>query len=93
MTFKLYIRKDYKEKNDILGTIYNKPKQEYKEIYLRFRATRKDKIIALSVYCMPRRYDRVFKVNLEDGYDIRFCMKDILYYVESNLPNILREVL
>ena len=82
---KLYSKVEYKDKNEISGTIFNRCGKNIKdEIYLRFIAVRtNENIFNLQVYGCPK--NRVYEATLDETFDCCMTAKDILFYVEQRI--------
>lgn len=82
---KLYIKIDYKDKEFMYGSIYNKPKNKHDEVYLRYRCERyTDNIFELTVYKVTSQSIK-YQVMLDETFDCRMCAKDILFYIEQRI--------
>lgn len=83
---RLYIKIDYKDKNEISGTIYNRVrlKDIKNEIYLRYKAERtSENMFDLQIYGCPK--NKVYEVRLDETFDCSMTAKDILFYVEQRI--------
>ena len=82
---RLYSKVDYKDKNEITGTIFNRCGKNIKnEIFLRFNATRTgESTFDLQIYGCPK--DKVYEVPLDEYFDCSMTAKDILFYVEQRI--------
>lgn len=88
---KLYIDLDYKDRTEKVGSIYNKPKKNEKEIYIRFKAQRTaDRVFELDLYHTLNGKHITF--TLDETFDISFTGKDILYYVEQRIDSIINQI-
>lgn len=79
---KLYIDIDYKDEEEMFGTIFSKPRKNEKEFYLRYNAKKQSEnvfILTLSVSQSGKKY----VVTLEKGFDCNFSARHILMYVNE----------
>lgn len=86
---RLYSSIDYKEKQEIAGSIYNRPRKNEKEFYIRFLATRtSDSTFDLQLYTIPKT--KVYEVPLDETFDCSMTVKDIKFYVEQRVETLKR---
>lgn len=89
---KLYISIDYKSKEKMSGTIYNRPRKNMREIYIRFLATRlSENTFQLDLFKIPIK--NYITVILDENFDCSMTAKDILFYVDQRIENILRTLI
>lgn len=85
---KLYISLDYKDKEEIVGSIFNLPRKKNQEaIYLYFDGVRKsDTTFELDI----RRpvFDKHYTIILDETFECKMTGKDILFYVEQRINKI-----
>ncbi len=88
---KLYISIDYKDKNEINGTIYNRPRKNQEEIWLRYQATRlSDTTFQLDLYRRKNGYCKTY--ILEEDFECSMTANNILFYVEQRIERIWEDL-
>lgn len=88
---KLYIDIDHKDKSEIYGTIYNKPRKNQQEIYLRYSAIRlSDTVFKLTI--SKPLLKEFYSVNLDETIDCSMTAKDILFYVDQRIELLMKSL-
>ena len=89
---KLYIDIDYKDKNELRGSIYNRPRKKNQAcIYLRYKATRlSDTTFQLDLYKYPIK--GYITVILDETFECRMTANNILFYVDQRIEHILKQL-
>lgn len=86
---KLYITIDNKTKTELYGSIYNKPRKNKKQVYLRYNAERlSPTTFSLDIYNINK--NNIISVILDETYDCSMTAKDILYWVENRIQHIIK---
>lgn len=85
---KLYISIDYKDKEEIGGSIFNLPRKKDQEaIYLYFDGVRKS-ATTFELDIRRAAFEKHYIVLLDETFDCRMVGKDILFYVEQRIDYI-----
>lgn len=88
---KLYISVETKDKWYMNGSIYNRPRKNNSEIYLRYRAERHtSNLFELSIYKVGSH--KVYQVMLDETIDCSMTAKDILYYVDQRIEMLWEQL-
>lgn len=85
---KLYIQLDYKNKEEICGSIFNLPKKKKQEaIYLRFNGIRMGYTTFELIVYRPA-FDKQYVVMLDEIIECKMTGKDILFYIQQRIEHI-----
>ena len=86
---KLYVSVDYRDKEEISGTIYNRPRNVKDEIYLRFIARKEGKTtFELDVYQYKK--GKHLSYILDRTFDCPMNGRGILNYVGNRIKMFVR---
>lgn len=87
---KLYVSLDYKDKEEIVGSIFNLPrKKEQIAIYLYFKGVRKsDTAFKLDIY--RPAFTKHYEVMLDEIIECKMTAKDILFYVDQRIEHLIK---
>lgn len=88
---KLYTQIDHKDKNEIVGSVFNKPRKNQIKVYIRYKATRlSDATFQLDIYKIP--VNGYITVILDEKFECSMTANNILYYIDQRIEHILKEL-